>query len=175
MNTQQLAAMRHTPGPWKAVYVGCGDWDLTGPVTQEDWTLAAAAPDLLEALRGVIEHWPVPSSICKDRSAYEAARAAISQAETAQGQESVNMTQMVDAAMVEMKNITPPLRRSECERLIRAALITPPAAQPAEWVGLTEEEINKLRHLVDWTAEWSYGRFAYELEQLLREKNGGKA
>jgi hypothetical protein len=39
------------------------------------------------------------------------------------------------------------------------------------WVGLSEEEINKLRHLVDWTAEWSYGRFAYELERLLREKN----
>ena len=41
------------------------------------------------------------------------------------------------------------------------------------WVGLSEDEINKLRHLVDWTAEWSYGRFAYELERLLREKNGG--
>jgi hypothetical protein len=40
------------------------------------------------------------------------------------------------------------------------------------WVGLSEDEINKLRHLVDWTAEWSYGRFAYELERLLREKNG---
>ena len=42
---------KHTPGPWKAVYVGCSDWDLDGPTTQEDWTLAAAAPDLLEALR----------------------------------------------------------------------------------------------------------------------------
>jgi hypothetical protein len=42
---------RHTPGPWKAVYIGCGDWDLNGPVTQEDWKLAAAAPDLLEALK----------------------------------------------------------------------------------------------------------------------------
>lgn len=31
------------------------------------------------------------------------------------------VTAMVDAAMVEMKNIHPPLRRSECERLIRAA------------------------------------------------------
>ena len=41
---------KHTSGPWKAIYVGCGDWDLQGPVTQEDWTLAAAAPDLLEAL-----------------------------------------------------------------------------------------------------------------------------
>jgi hypothetical protein len=39
-----------TPGPWKAVYVGCSDWDLDGPTTQEDWRLAAAAPDLLEAL-----------------------------------------------------------------------------------------------------------------------------
>lgn len=32
------------------------------------------------------------------------------------------LTAMVDAAMVEMSNIHPPLRRSECERLIRAAL-----------------------------------------------------
>jgi hypothetical protein len=47
---------------------------------------------------------------------------------------------------------------------------TPPAAQKP-WVGLSEDEVNKLRHLVDWTAEWSYGRFAYELERLLREKN----
>lgn len=29
---------------------------------------------------------------------------------------------MIDAAMVEMENITPPLKRSECARLIRAAL-----------------------------------------------------
>lgn len=40
----------HTPGPWKAVYVGCSDWDLIGPVTEQDWKLAAAAPDLLDAL-----------------------------------------------------------------------------------------------------------------------------
>ncbi|MBB5469191.1 hypothetical protein HDG32_005338 [Paraburkholderia sp. CI2] len=32
------------------------------------------------------------------------------------------LTDAVDAAMVEMKGIFPPLRRSECERLIRAAL-----------------------------------------------------
>jgi hypothetical protein len=40
----------HTPEPWKAVYVGCSDWDLSGPVTEQDWKLAAAAPDLLQAL-----------------------------------------------------------------------------------------------------------------------------
>jgi hypothetical protein len=34
----------------------------------------------------------------------------------------VAITAMVDAAMAEMSNIHPPLRRSECERLIRAAL-----------------------------------------------------
>ena len=32
------------------------------------------------------------------------------------------LTEMVDAAMVEMKSIVPPLRRSDCERLIVAAL-----------------------------------------------------
>jgi hypothetical protein len=48
---------KHTPGPWKAVYVGCGDWDLTGPVTQEDWTLAAAAPDLLAFVEEYMEAW----------------------------------------------------------------------------------------------------------------------
>ena len=35
---------------WKADYIGCGDWDLIGPITQEDWVLAASAPELLEAL-----------------------------------------------------------------------------------------------------------------------------
>jgi hypothetical protein len=44
-------------------------------------------------------------------------------------------------------------------------------AHQRQWVGLSEDEVNKLQHLVDWTAEWSYGRFAYELERLLREKN----
>lgn len=44
-------------------------------------------------------------------------------------------------------------------------------AAQRQWVGLSEEEIDKLKHLIDWTATWSYGRFAYEIEQLLKEKN----
>ncbi len=67
---------QHTPGPWKAVYVGCGDWDLTGPATQEDWTLAAAAPDLLDALEGVM-YWD------NGKPEWEIARAAIAKATNA--------------------------------------------------------------------------------------------
>jgi hypothetical protein len=89
---------RHTPGPWIAV----GFWvehpsdkrpdicncdprsmDQEGRSDAEilaNARLIAAAPDLLEALRGALEHWPVPSSICKDRPAWEAARAAIAKA-----------------------------------------------------------------------------------------------
>lgn len=45
------------------------------------------------------------------------------------GCEGVVLVSAVDAAMVEMQNISPPLRRSECERLIRAALTTSIAQQ----------------------------------------------
>lgn len=38
----------------------------------------------------------------------------------------------------------------------------PPASKP--WVGLTDEQINKLRHMVDWTAGWSYIDFARAIE-----------
>lgn len=42
--------------------------------------LKAERDELLEALRGALEHWPVPSSVCKDRAAYEQARAATAKA-----------------------------------------------------------------------------------------------
>ena len=89
---------KHTPGPWAHT----GNGDITGIEdngfgrgsvdvcsvylrtvkgrTEANARLIAAAPDLLEALKGALEHWPVPSSICKDRPAYEAARAAIKKA-----------------------------------------------------------------------------------------------
>jgi len=41
-----------------------------------------------------------------------------------------------------------------------------------EWVGLTDEEIEKMRHLIDWTADWSYGTFARAIEAKLKQKNG---
>lgn len=36
------------------------------------------------------------------------------------------LMEMIDAAMVEMQNIVPPLRRSDCKRLIQAALSVKP-------------------------------------------------
>lgn len=43
-----------------------------------------------------------------------------------------DITAAVDAAMVEMKNMHPPMRRSECERLIKAALYTVPPSKPEQ-------------------------------------------
>ena len=40
-----------------------------------------------------------------------------------------------------------------------------------EWVRLTEEEIDRQRHLIDWTAGWSYAKFARAIEALCKEKN----
>lgn len=71
----------HTPGSWHAVYVGCSDWDLIGPVTEQDWKLAAAAPDLLEALQMMLKQFTgkQPSNI-KDSEARVKAHAAIAKA-----------------------------------------------------------------------------------------------
>jgi low affinity Fe/Cu permease len=42
-----------------------------------------------------------------------------------------------------------------------------------EWVGLTDEEINSVRHNRDWTADWTDTTFARAIEAKLREKNHG--
>jgi len=46
-----------------------------------------------------------------------------------------------------------------------------PLYEKREWVGLTDEEIEKMRHLIDWTAHWSYGTFAKAIEAKLKELN----
>ena len=42
-----------------------------------------------------------------------------------------------------------------------------------QWVGLTDEEINSVRHKRDWTAPWTDTTFAHAIEQALKEKNHG--
>ena len=44
--------------------------------------------------------------------------------------------------------------------------------KPKEWVGLTDEDMNKLRHLVDWTVPLDIKKFARAIEAKLKEKNG---
>ena len=46
-------------------------------------------------------------------------------------------------------------------------------AQPDQWQGLTDEEINSVRHNRDWTAPWTDETFARAIEAKLREKNHG--
>ena len=42
-----------------------------------------------------------------------------------------------------------------------------------QWQGLTDEEINSVRHNRDWTAPWTDLVFARAIEAKLREKNHG--
>ena len=40
-----------------------------------------------------------------------------------------------------------------------------------EWVGLTDEEIKKEQHHIDWTNVHTYAKFARAIEAKLKEKN----
>ena len=42
-----------------------------------------------------------------------------------------------------------------------------------QWQGLTDEEINSVRHNRDWTAPWTDETFTRAIEAKLREKNHG--
>jgi len=39
------------------------------------------------------------------------------------------------------------------------------------WVGLTDDEIELLRDMIDWSVGWSYIEFARAAEAKLKEKN----
>jgi len=40
-----------------------------------------------------------------------------------------------------------------------------------KWQGLTDEEIKKLHHIIDWTNAHTYVNFARAIEAKLKEKN----
>lgn len=52
-----------------------------------------------------------------------------------------------------------------------APLVVQPHPAFKKWQGLTDEEIDKLRHLYDGTAGWTIVRFARAIEAKLKEKN----
>jgi len=75
---------QHTLKTWRVIYVGSSDWDLDGPITQEDWQLAAAAPDLLGALHAMLSYTaeldPMQGLDGHDNPAVNQASAAIAKA-----------------------------------------------------------------------------------------------
>ena len=75
----------------------------------------------------------------------EEARAIVAAAIGANVGAEERMVAAVDAAMIEMTNIHPPLRRSECERLIRAALSVGTEVGAAPSLG--EQFINNLKQI----------------------------
>ena len=64
-----------------------------------------------------------------------------------------------------------PVDADDFFRMIANRNPSPFPLQQRTWVGLTDEEISKLQHLIDWTAHWSYGTFAQAIEAKLKEKN----
>ncbi len=117
--------------------------------------------------------------------AITALRTAIEQAQTAQGQEPVGWAwRAFDPddghfgrwGTWNISDYKPPRQQSRWFQVVPLPDTTPPIvatplAAQRQWVGISEGEIDKLKHLIDWTATWSHGRFAYEIEQLLKEKN----
>jgi len=73
-------------------------------------------------------------------------------------QEPMAMQMDVIVANLVREGINKHRARELAEHLIKH--ITPqPKREP-----LTDEQIEKMRHLIDWTAHWSYGKFARAIE-----------
>lgn len=80
----------HTPGPWRTYFNGWGICDDSGHIasaeSKEDARLIAAAPDLLTALKRMLQEFDfmVEANVIpdvRDDIIFSAARAAISKAE----------------------------------------------------------------------------------------------
>ena len=84
---------KFTPGPWRVQDDGrqinvrtadgmpiCELW-LVGNETRANAQLLSASPVLLAALKNLLISHAIPSSICKERIAYEEAQVAIARAE----------------------------------------------------------------------------------------------
>ena len=97
-----MSEVKHTPGPWNCLRRSSADRAIVCAETQPldicvlsnrdksigqvnaNALLIAAAPDLLKALKAMVEAHAIPSTGCKSRTAYEHAIAAITKAEGAE-------------------------------------------------------------------------------------------
>ncbi|MFN8996242.1 MAG: hypothetical protein ACK5X3_21605 [Pseudomonadota bacterium] len=78
-----MSAPKHTPGPWKIgayesgqmAVDGANGEEVTGFISPEDACLIAAAPELLEALQGMLVEKPIDELLAFARAAREMARA----------------------------------------------------------------------------------------------------
>ncbi|MFN7302186.1 MAG: hypothetical protein ACK5U7_12000 [Bacteroidota bacterium] len=152
--------------------------------------LEKAAREALETLEALKKHGDIAVVVAPEREyrlpeVIVALRTTIEQAETAQGQEPVGWAwRAFDPddghfgrwGTWHISDYKPPRQQSRWFQVVPLPDTTPPIvatplAAQRQWVGISEGEIDKLKHLIDWTATWSHGRFAYEIEQLLKEKN----
>jgi hypothetical protein len=80
------------------------------------------------------------------------------------------MTARVDAAMTAMRNIVPPLRRSECEQLIRAALAAAPASlTPAPQGTASDDWLQYYAQKIEDEAEQHSDEFADIMRAIAEE------
>ena len=79
------------------------------------------------------------------------------------------------AWMTHTDDLQPLFHKTRASALNWQTQPTPLYAAPPkrEWVGLTDQEINSVRHKRDWTAPWTDLVFARAIEAKLREKNHG--
>ncbi len=82
----------------------------------------APAQDEQQAFEAWVRGENVAGCVADMQLGWMARAARPAQAEQQPEQSRLSLLKMIDAAMVEMRNISPPLLRSDCDRLIRAAL-----------------------------------------------------
>ena len=111
-------------------------WDLAEKVRRDLDRQSCPDAYMRTAIESIVKHFPAPPPVQE-------------------------ITEDVDAAMVEMKNIYPPLRRSECERLIRAAKY----AAPVDAKSIRAEALEEAEEI----AKTIGGSFADEFLAATRE------
>ena len=174
------------------LFAGSKDWQVGSTADRVDWllTMYASAKEEVERLLSALEAQPQQELDCVlvPRDLIGAACSAIDRKRdapktleqlrryTVGDLSTTQPAQQEPAATAYFEKITgrivPPddtHRRKfpMCYRPLVFGDTSPPARKP-----LTDEEIEKMRHLIDWTAGWSYINFARAIEAAHGIKGG---